>query len=177
MREHFDLIVIGGGSAARDAAGKAAREHDAKVALVEKERWGGSCPNIACTPTKAYLVVAELVHDINELAAKLGIDAGSATVDLARVKARKDTLKKPQERWVSDLEGQGFTTFTKAATLVDAQPVRGPPSRRSRASTRSGGSTTSPPSSSPICPTRSSSSAVAPSASSLGRRSPASEPR
>jgi pyruvate/2-oxoglutarate dehydrogenase complex dihydrolipoamide dehydrogenase (E3) component len=124
MREHFDLIVIGGGSAARDAAGKAAREHDAKVALVEKERWGGSCPNIACTPTKAYLVVAELVHDINELAAKLGIDAGSATVDLARVKARKDTLKKPQERWVSDLEGQGFTTFTKAATLVDAHTVQ-----------------------------------------------------
>ena len=124
MREHFDLIVIGGGSAARDAAGKAAREHDAKVALVEKERWGGSCPNIACTPTKAYLVVAELVHDINELAAKLGIDAGSATVDLARVKARKDTLKKPQEQWVSDLEGQGFTTFTQSATLVDAHTVQ-----------------------------------------------------
>src|SRR5438093_4009085 len=124
MREHFDLIVIGGGSAARDAAGKAAREHDAKVALVEKERWGGSCPNVACTPTKAYLVVAELVHDINELAAKLGIDAGSATVDLARVKARKDTLKKPQEQWVSDLEGQGFATFTSPATLVDAHTVQ-----------------------------------------------------
>ena len=124
MSEHFDLIVIGGGSAARDAAGKAAREHDARVALVEKERWGGSCPNVACTPTKAYLVAAELAHDIDELAAKLGIDAAPANVDLARVKARKDTLKKPQERWVTDLEGQGFATFTGEASLVDAHTVR-----------------------------------------------------
>jgi mercuric reductase len=124
MTEHFDLIVIGGGSAARDAAGKAAREHGARVALVEKERWGGSCPNVACTPTKAYLVAAELAHDVNELAAELGIDAGPAKVDLGRVKARKDTLKKPQEKWVEDLEAQGFATFTGEARLVDGRTVR-----------------------------------------------------
>jgi mercuric reductase len=124
MSERFDLVVIGGGSAARDAAGKAAREHEARVALVEKERWGGSCPNVACTPTKAYLVTAELAHDINELAAKLGIETGPATVDLARVKERKDTLKKPQEQWVADLEGQGYATFSTEATLVDAHTVR-----------------------------------------------------
>ena len=124
MSEHFDLIVIGGGSAARDAAGKAAREHDARVALVEKERWGGSCPNVACTPTKAYLVVAELAHDVNELAAKLGVETGPATVDLARVKARKDTLRKPQDQWVVDLEAQGYATFTTEATFVDARTVR-----------------------------------------------------
>jgi pyruvate/2-oxoglutarate dehydrogenase complex dihydrolipoamide dehydrogenase (E3) component len=124
MSERFDLIVIGGGSAARDAAGKAAREHDARVALVERVRWGGSCPNVACTPTKAYLVAAELAHDVNELAAKLGIDTGPASVDLARVKARKDTLKKPQDRWVADLAAQGYATFTTEATLVDARTVR-----------------------------------------------------
>lgn len=124
MTEHFDLIVIGGGSAARDAAGKAAREHGARVALVEKERWGGSCPNVACTPTKAYLVAAELAHDVNELAANLGVVAGPASVDLARVRARKDTLKKPQDQWVVDLEAQGFATFTTEASLVDARTVR-----------------------------------------------------
>ena len=42
--EQYDLIVIGAGSAARDAAKKAATEHGARVALVEHERWGGSCP-------------------------------------------------------------------------------------------------------------------------------------
>jgi mercuric reductase len=124
MSEHFDLIVLGGGSAARDAAGNAARDHDARVALVEKERWGGSCPNVACTPTKAYLVAAELAHDVNELAARLGVDCGPATVDLGRVKARKDTLKKSQDKWVADLEDQGFTTFTNEAALVDARTVR-----------------------------------------------------
>src|ERR671934_2726484 len=124
MSEHFDLIVIGGGSAARDAAGKAAREHDARVALVEKERWGGSCPNVACTPTKAYLVASELTHDVNTLAGRIGIDVGPARVDLAHVRAWKDTLKKPQPKWVEDLESQGFSTFTSEATLVDARTVR-----------------------------------------------------
>src|SRR2546423_12384428 len=101
--EQFDLIVIGAGSAARDAANKAAREHGARVALVERERWGGSCPNVACAPTKAYLVAAELTHDVNKLAPRIGIDTGPATVDLARVRAWKESLKKPQDEWVSEL--------------------------------------------------------------------------
>jgi mercuric reductase len=124
MSEQFDLIVLGGGSAARDAANKAAREHGARVALVERERWGGSCPNVACTPTKAYLVAAELAHDVNALAPQIGIDAGPAMVDLARVRARKDSLKKPQDQWVSDLMDQGFAPYTREASLQDAQLVR-----------------------------------------------------
>jgi mercuric reductase len=124
MSDQFDLIVIGGGSAARDAANKASREHGARVALVERERWGGSCPNVACTPTKAYVVAAELVHDVNERAATLGIEIGRAAPDLARVRAWKETLKKPQPQWVADLEAQGFSTFTGEAQLVDARTVR-----------------------------------------------------
>jgi mercuric reductase len=122
--EHFDLIVIGGGSAARDAAQKAASEHNARVALVERERWGGSCPNVACTPTKAYLVAAELAHDVNELAARIGVETGPAKVDLARVRAWKESLKKPQQQWIEELEAQGFTTITAEAELVDAKTVR-----------------------------------------------------
>src|SRR5688500_1562086 len=90
--EQFDLIVLGSGSAARDAAKKAATEYGARVALIERERWGGSCPNVACKPTKAYLVAADLVHDINNLADVLGIEVGEARADLAKVKARKDEL-------------------------------------------------------------------------------------
>src|SRR2546430_15702362 len=102
--ERYDLIVLGAGSAARDGAKKAATKYDAKVALVESTRWGGSCPNVACKPTKAYLVVAELVHEVNTIAEKLGIDVGPAKVNMARVKARKDTLKKPQPKWVERSE-------------------------------------------------------------------------
>ncbi|MBA3717134.1 MAG: NAD(P)/FAD-dependent oxidoreductase [Actinobacteria bacterium] len=124
MAEAFDLIVIGAGSAARDGAKKAAREHGARVALVERARWGGSCPNVACKPTKAYLVAAELVHDINTLAGKLGIEVGPARANLARVKARKDSLIKPQPTWVEDLKAAGFTTYDGEAALVDAHTVR-----------------------------------------------------
>jgi pyruvate/2-oxoglutarate dehydrogenase complex dihydrolipoamide dehydrogenase (E3) component len=124
MSERFDLIVIGGGSAARDAANKAARDHGARVALVEKERWGGSCPNIACKPTKAYVVAAEIAHDVNVLAPTIGVDAGPATVDLARVYSWKESLKKPQAKWVEDLQAQGLATYTGVAKLLDAHTVQ-----------------------------------------------------
>jgi mercuric reductase len=122
--KNYDLIVLGAGSAARDAAAKAMKKHGATVALVESARWGGSCPNVACKPTKAYLVVAELMRDINQIADRLGIDVGPARVDMARVKARKDSLKKPQPKWVEDLNGAGFDTYEGEATLVEAGTVR-----------------------------------------------------
>ena len=52
--------------------------------MVERERWGGSCPNVACKPTKAYLVVADLIHDVNALAEERGIEVSEAHVNLAR---------------------------------------------------------------------------------------------
>jgi mercuric reductase len=123
MRERFDLIVLGSGSAARDGARTAATEHGARVAVVERGRWGGSCPNVACTPTKAYLAAAELAHDVNELAARIGVDAGPARVDLARVRAWKETLKKPPAQWVADLQADGLATFEGEAAFVDAHTV------------------------------------------------------
>jgi mercuric reductase len=122
--ERYDLIVLGAGSAARDGAAKAMKKYGAKVALVESVRWGGSCPNVACKPTKAYLVVAELMRDINQVAGKLGIEVGPARIDMERIKARKDSLKKPQPKWVEDLNGAGFDTYEGEATLLDAGTVR-----------------------------------------------------
>jgi mercuric reductase len=122
--ETFDLVVIGAGSAARDGAGRARSEYGARVALIERERWGGGCPNVACRPTKAYLVAAELAHDIDTLAEKLGIDVGEAHVDLARVKARKDSLLTPQDKWRERLSDAGFELFDGVASFEDAHTVR-----------------------------------------------------
>ena len=122
--ERYDLIVIGAGSAARDGAKKAQTEYGAKVALIERERWGGSCPNVACTPTKAYLVAADLEHAINTLANTLGIEVGPAKANLAKVKARKETLKKPQSTWVEDLRAAGFDTYQGTATFTGPHTVR-----------------------------------------------------
>ena len=124
MSDHYDLIVIGAGSAARDAAGKAVREHGARVAMIERERWGGSCPNVACSPTKAYLVAADLIHDVNELAATIGIDVGEARANLARIYARKEALKKTQAKWLAELQAQGFDTIKGEAAFVDPHTLR-----------------------------------------------------
>jgi mercuric reductase len=121
---HYDLIAIGAGSAARDGANKAAKEYGAKVALIERLLWGGSCPNVACVPTKAYLVAADLVHDINALANTLGIEVGPATANLAKVKARTEMLKRPQPKWVEVLQAAGFDTYEGTASFVDSHTIR-----------------------------------------------------
>lgn len=120
----YDLIVLGAGSAARDGARKAASEHGASVALVESTRWGGSCPNVACKPTKAYLVAADLVRDLRVLGPKLGLDKPPERIDLARVRAWKDGLKKAQDKWVEELRESGFDTFSGEAELVNVETVR-----------------------------------------------------
>jgi mercuric reductase len=122
--ERFDLVVLGGGSAARDAANMAMRDYDARVALVERERWGGSCPNVACSPTKAYLVAAELAHDVNQRAPVLGIETGPARVDLGRVRAWKESLKRSQEEWVRHLEAAGTTAISGQATFTGPHTLR-----------------------------------------------------
>src|SRR6266545_5937640 len=104
----YDLVVLGAGSAARDGAGKASREYGASVALIERTRWGGSCPNVACRPTKAYLVAAELMHDVRRHAAERGIITGPARVDLARVRTWKDSLRRSQESWLEVLTNAGY---------------------------------------------------------------------
>jgi mercuric reductase len=121
--ETYDLIVLGAGSAARDGAAKAQREHGARVALVERTRWGGSCPNVACRPTKAYLVAAELIHDVRAHAAERGIDLPAPVLDLARTRAWKDSLRRDQDSWVELLRDSGYGVYPGQASFVDANTV------------------------------------------------------
>ena len=121
---NFDLIVIGAGSAAREAAARAVTDHGASVALIERERWGGQCPNVACKPTKQYVSAAELVHDVNTVAAEIGIEVGRARAVLERVKARKDWLVGSQEAWLQRFEDAGFNPIAGEAAFVDAHTVR-----------------------------------------------------
>jgi pyruvate/2-oxoglutarate dehydrogenase complex dihydrolipoamide dehydrogenase (E3) component len=123
MSDHFDLIVIGSGAGGRSAAGRAASEHGARVAIVERVRWGGGCPNIACHPTKAYLVAAEFAHTANELSSWMGIETGPARVDLARVREWKRSLTRTQEKWKETLAEQGLTLFDGQAIFADARTV------------------------------------------------------
>jgi mercuric reductase len=122
--DRYDLIVLGAGSAARDGAGKASREYGASVAIVERTRWGGSCPNVACRPTKAYLVAAELMYDVRHHAAERGIDLPAPTIDLTRTVAWKNSLRRDQDSWVEVLTEAGYGVFPGEAVFVEPQTVR-----------------------------------------------------
>ena len=121
--ESYDLIVLGGGSAARDAASHASRDHGARVALVESTRWGGSCPNVACRPTKAYLLAAELMHDIRHHAAERGIGLPAPTIDLGQTRLWKESLIRDQESWVDVLQQQGYGLYKGTAAFESADRV------------------------------------------------------
>lgn len=119
----FDLIVVGAGSAAREAAARAVSDHGASVALIERERWGGQCPNVACKPTKQYVAAAELLHDLRNVAAELGVDARLAGTSLAGLRARKDWLVGTQETWLRRFEDAGFNPIAGEASFADAHTV------------------------------------------------------
>ncbi len=121
MSETYDLIVIGAGSAGREAARKATAEHGARVALIESTFWGGSCPNVACQPTKAYLVAAELVRDLAELGPSFGLEPSAP--DLAKVRAWKESVKRTQAAWEDYFAAAGIEAIKGRATLVDAHTV------------------------------------------------------
>jgi len=121
--ERFDLVVVGAGSAAREAASRAALDHGASVALVERDLWGGQCPNNACKPTKQYVTAAELLRDLRA-ASDLGIDTGTVAFDLARLKARKDWLVGTQEAWRQRFVDAGYETVAGEASFVDTRTVR-----------------------------------------------------
>jgi mercuric reductase len=121
--ETYDLIVLGAGSAARDGAATASRAHGARVAIVERTRWGGSCPNVACRPTKAYLLAAELMHDIGRYAHERGIDVSAPTLELARTRSWKASLSRDQESWIDILERAGYGLYSGEATLEDERTV------------------------------------------------------
>jgi mercuric reductase len=122
--ERYDLIALGSGSAARDGAGKAARDYGARVALIEHWLWGGSCPNVACRPTKAYVVAAELMHDVRHHAAERGIDLPEPAIRLGQTRSWKDSIRRGQQSWVQVLEEAGYGVVPGTAAFVDAQNVR-----------------------------------------------------
>ena len=80
--ETCDLIVIGGGRAANLAI--AAGKEGWKVALAERDRLGGTCPNRGCVPSKLLIGFAEAARHVQE-AGRHFIDAGYQGADLRKI--------------------------------------------------------------------------------------------
>jgi len=91
MKKDFDAIVIGIGQSGPFLAVRMAAAGQ-RVAIVERHLFGGTCVNTGCIPTKTLVASAYNAHMVRR-AADFGVQvAGTARVDMKRVKARKDEI-------------------------------------------------------------------------------------
>ena len=91
MNKTFDAIVIGTGQSGPFLAVRMATAGK-RVAIVERNRFGGTCVNTGCIPTKT-LVASAYAANMTRRAANFGVElAGPVHVDMKRVKARKDEI-------------------------------------------------------------------------------------
>ena len=88
--EHFDTVILGSGQGGKLLAwylGRAGK----KVAVVERRWVGGSCPAVACLPSKNELWSAKVAHVVQN-AAKFGTNTGAVKTDVAAVRKRKSDM-------------------------------------------------------------------------------------
>ncbi|MEY4993008.1 MAG: hypothetical protein RIS82_130 [Actinomycetota bacterium] len=91
MADHnFDVVILGGGSGGYAAALRSA-QLGKSVALIEKDKLGGTCLHRGCIPTKALLHSAEVADSVRD-AGHYGIQATFGAVDMPAVNAYRNTI-------------------------------------------------------------------------------------
>jgi pyruvate/2-oxoglutarate dehydrogenase complex dihydrolipoamide dehydrogenase (E3) component len=88
--DRFDILIIGSGESGKHLAWTMASE-GRRTAVVERKLIGGSCPNIACLPTKNVIQSAK-VRSLITRAAEFGVDLGAAVTNIKGVIARKQAM-------------------------------------------------------------------------------------
>ena len=88
--ETYDILVIGSGESGKYLAWTMASEGH-RTAVVERRLIGGSCPNIACLPSKNIIQSAK-VRSFTRRAAEFGVDLESAATNMKGVQARKRAM-------------------------------------------------------------------------------------
>jgi len=121
--EKFDIVVIGAGPGGYPAAIHAA-QLGKKVAIVEKEIFGGTCLNWGCIPTKALIASAEKFEEINN-AAEYGIKVDKVSFNYSNVVSRKDAIVSKLNSGVGSLlKGNGVTSYAGTASLESRNVVK-----------------------------------------------------
>jgi pyruvate/2-oxoglutarate dehydrogenase complex dihydrolipoamide dehydrogenase (E3) component len=125
MPATFDALIIGMGQAGPSLAGRLSGA-GMKVAVVERDKFGGTCVNDGCTPTKAMVASAYAAHLARRSEDYGVIVDGAPRVDMKRVKARKDEIVRGSrtglEGWINGLTG--VTVYRAHARFVGQNEVR-----------------------------------------------------
>lgn len=118
----FDLLIIGSGEAGKNLAwtmGKTGR----RTAVVERKLIGGSCPNIACLPSKNIIHSAK-VAELARRGAEFGVMTDRLTIDMAKVYAQKRRMVSEEVRLHLDLyEANNAELIMGEAHFVAAKTV------------------------------------------------------
>ncbi|MCT4563807.1 MAG: dihydrolipoyl dehydrogenase [Maledivibacter sp.] len=85
------VVILGGGPGGYVCAIRVA-QLGADVAIIEKERMGGTCLNVGCIPTKVLLHTTELYRTIKEESKKLGIKVDNLDIDWTVLQERKESV-------------------------------------------------------------------------------------
>ncbi|MFG1999838.1 dihydrolipoyl dehydrogenase [Spirillospora sp. NPDC048911] len=119
----FDIVVLGGGSGGYACALRAA-ELGKSVALVERDKLGGTCLNRGCIPTKALLHAAEVADQTRE-AATFGVKATFEGIDVAGVNAYKDKIVSTTVKGLTGLiKSKGITVVEGDGRLTGPTTVQ-----------------------------------------------------
>ena len=125
MPATYDAIIIGTGQSGPALANRLTRA-GRRVAVIERKRFGGTCVNTGCIPTKTLVASAQAAH-VARRAADFGVALeGPVRVDMERVKARKDAVVRRSnegvEGWLRGMEN--CTVYTGHARFEGPRSVR-----------------------------------------------------
>lgn len=124
MADHnFDVVILGGGSGGYAAALRSA-QLGKKVALIEKDKLGGTCLHRGCIPTKALLHSAEIADNVKE-AGKYGVNASFGSIDMPAVNSYRDSIVDRLFKGLSGLVGsKDITVVSGEGRMVGPKTIQ-----------------------------------------------------
>ncbi|WP_040348604.1 dihydrolipoyl dehydrogenase [Brevibacterium mcbrellneri] len=121
-KNSYDLVILGGGTAGYSAAIRAS-QLDMKVALIERDKVGGTCLHRGCIPTKALLHVAEIAHSVRD-SKSFGILSEFHGVDMEAAIKFKDGIVDRNYKGLSGMiKADGVDLISGEAKLKDQSTV------------------------------------------------------